>query len=335
MVMDHPFYMRLALDTAWRFQLLTYPNPAVGAAIVGPHGEVIAVAAHEEAGRPHAEVLAVRDAYTRLSGDMTLASCEDAAVLHEKLPELAGKLFHDKTIYVTLEPCNHTGRTPPCASLIERLGFCRVVIGTKDPNPTAAGGIERLRGAGMDVVTDVEKEACDALLWPFVRWRERGRFVFFKLAQTLNGTIDGGTISCETSRRWVHRVRTRIDRLVIGGETVRTDRPRLDARLVGGRAPDVTIFTRHQEGFDWQIPLFGVPGREVTFADKLPEKGLIMIEGGAGSFEALKDRIDAMVLFVAPLVKEGMGYNGAKNFTILHQRRSGADTMLWLKAKDG
>ncbi len=324
--------MRLALSEAWRYQLLTYPNPAVGAVVVGPCGEVLAVAAHQEAGKPHAEVLAIRDAYTTLSGDTSLAGCDEAALLHEKLPELAKGLFRDKSIYVTLEPCAHTGRTPPCAALIERLGFKKVVIGAMDPNPAAAGGAERLKKAGLAVVTGVEKAACEALLWPFVTWRKTGRFVFFKLAQTLNGVIDGGTISSEVSRRWVHAVREKLDCLLIGGETVRVDRPTLDARITGGKAPDVAIFTRRPDTIDRTIPLFSVPGRTVAFAQTLPEKGLVMVEGGAGTFEALEDGIDAMVLFVAPFVKEGMGYNGAKNFELLHQRRVGEDAMLFLRS---
>jgi len=324
--------MRLALNEAWKYQLLTYPNPAVGAVVVGACGEVIAVAAHREAGKPHAEVLAIRDAYVKLSGDLSLAKCDDAVVLHERLPELSRNLFHDKTIFVTLEPCNHTGRTPPCASLIEKLGFGRVVIGSADPNPEAAGGAKRLKEAGIDVIEGVERKACDALLEPFIMWRN-GRFVFFKLAQTLNGVIDGGIISGERSRRWVHAVREKIDVLLIGGETVRKDRPRLDSRLTGGEAPDVAIFTRHPDTIDRTIPLFSVPGRSVSFTDRLPEKGLVMVEGGAGTFEALEEEIDWMVLFVAPFVKGGMGYNGAKNFEILHQRKSGEDIMLFLKGR--
>jgi diaminohydroxyphosphoribosylaminopyrimidine deaminase/5-amino-6-(5-phosphoribosylamino)uracil reductase len=326
------FYLSLALNEAWKYQFLTYPNPAVGAVVAGSCGEVLAVAAHREAGKPHAEVLAIRDAYVRLSGDTSLAECEDAALLHRELPRLAGDLFVDKSIYVTLEPCNHTGKTPPCAALIEKLRFRRVVIGSADPSPEAAGGAERLRKAGIEVAAGVQRSECDALLEPFVRWRE-GRFVFFKLAQTLNGVVDGGTISCETSRRWVHRVRTKIDRLVIGGNTVRRDRPRLDARLVDGKAPDVTILTRDARTIDRSIPLFSVPDREVAFSDTLPARGLVMVEGGPGTFEWLRASIDWMVLFIAPKVKEGLGYNGTKNFTLLHQRPSGEDAMLFLRGR--
>jgi diaminohydroxyphosphoribosylaminopyrimidine deaminase/5-amino-6-(5-phosphoribosylamino)uracil reductase len=326
------FYLSLALNEAWKYQFLTYPNPAVGAVVAGSCGEVLAVAAHKEAGKPHAEVLAIRDAYVRLSGDRSLAECEDAALLHKELPRLAGDLFTDTIIYVTLEPCNHTGKTPPCAAIIEKLRFRRVVIGSADPNPEAAGGAERLRRSGIDVETGVEKAACDTLLEPFIKWRE-GRFVFFKLAQTLNGVVDGGTISGETSRRWVHRVRTKIDMLVIGGNTVRCDRPRLDARLVGGKAPNVTILTRHAERIDRAIPLFFVPDRKVTFSDTLPEKGFVMVEGGPEAFARLQDAIDWTVLFIAPKVKEGLGYNGTKNLTLLHQRPSGEDVMLFLRSE--
>ena len=323
--------MRLALEAAWERQFLTYPNPAVGAAVVGSCGEILSVAAHEEAGKPHAEVLAIRDAYVKLSGDRSLEGCEDAARLHELLPEKAGSMFRNMSIVVTLEPCNHHGKTPPCAALIEKLGFARAVIGVPDPIPGHGGGAERLKRAGIEVVTEVEKEACEALLEPFVKWR-KGRFLFFKLAQSLNGVVNGGVISCEASRRWVHRVREKIDWLVIGGETVRTDRPRLDARLTGGKAPDVAIFTKRPETIDRSIPLFDVPGRRVEFTERLPEKGLIMVEGGPGTFEAMRSEIDWMLLFVAPFVKEGMGYNAPKHFELLHQRRSGVDSMLFLRA---
>ena len=323
--------MRLALEAAWEYQFLTYPNPAVGAVVVGSCGEIVAVAAHQEAGGPHAEVLAIRDAYVKLSGDESLADCDDAVKLHTLLPQKAKDLFHDKTIVVTLEPCNHHGKTPPCAALIERLRFKRAVVGSPDPVAGHGGGAVRLKNAGIEVITGIEKAACDVLLEPFIKW-QKGRFVFFKLAQSLNGVIDGGTISCEASRRWVHRVRERIDRLVIGGETVRVDRPRLDARLTGGRAPDVSILTRHPATIDRDIPLFSVPKREVDFATELPQKGLVMVEGGAGSLAALKEEIDWMVLFVAPLIKEGMGYNAPKHFRLLHQRRMGVDSMLFLKA---
>ena len=331
---DDSFYMRLALQEAWKHQLLTYPNPAVGAVVVDAGGRPIAVAAHKEAGKPHAEVLAIRDAYCRLTGCRDLMACDDAHELHIGLKRRAGRLFDGATIYVTLEPCGHCGKTPACSDLIAALGFRRVVVGSDDPNPEAAGGAERLECLGIEVVRSVEKGACDRLIEPFVKWRN-GRFVLFKLAQTLNGVVDGGTISCEASRRWVHTLRTKVDTLFIGGNTVRCDRPRLDSRLVGGRAPDVAIFTRDPSSIDRTIPLFAVPEREVRFMRALPDRGLVMVEGGGAALSALENEIDWMVLFVAPFVKEGTCYNGVKNFDLLHQRSMGRDAMMWLKGNDG
>ncbi len=329
------FYMRLALEEAWKYQFLTYPNPAVGAAVVDQNGAVLGIGAHKEAGSAHAELIALRDAYAALSGDSSLDGCEDAHRLHETLLSKSKTLFSDATLYVTLEPCAHTGKTPSCAALVAELGFKRVVIGTADPNEEAAGGADRLRRAGAEVVIGVEKRRCEELIEPFVKWRE-GRFLFFKLAQTLNGVIDGGTISSEESRRWVHEVRSKIERLLIGGNTVRTDRPLLDSRLAGKRAPDVTILTRNPDTIDREIPLFRVPERSVDFAGsvaKLPKRGLVMAEGGTGTLYALKDEIDWMVLFVSPVIKAGMGYNGAESFELLHQQSRGGDAILWLRAE--
>ncbi|BBG66441.1 diaminohydroxyphosphoribosylaminopyrimidine deaminase /5-amino-6-(5-phosphoribosylamino)uracil reductase [Hydrogenimonas sp.] len=329
--------MRLALEEAWRYQLLTYPNPAVGAAVVGASGALLGLNAHKEAGSAHAEVLAIRDAYSALSGDRSLDESEDAVFLHEELKKRAKNLFSDSTVYVTLEPCSHEGRTPPCATLISELGFRRAVIGTKDPNPAASGGAKLLEAAGVEVVTGVEKKRCDDLIEPFVKWRS-GRFLFFKLAQTLNGVIDGGTISSEESRSWVHAVRGKIDSLLIGGNTVRTDRPILDSRLAGSKPPDVKILTGSPETFDKDIPLFGIEGRSVDFIGREEVsslEGLVMAEGGGGALESLKSEIDWLVLFIAPVMKAGMGYNGAQSFELLHRQSRGGDVILWLRAKHG
>ncbi|MCF6201662.1 MAG: bifunctional diaminohydroxyphosphoribosylaminopyrimidine deaminase/5-amino-6-(5-phosphoribosylamino)uracil reductase RibD [Hydrogenimonas sp.] len=331
------FYMGLAIEEAWRYQLLTYPNPAVGAAIVDRCGRVVAVSAHKEAGKAHAEVLAARDAYTILAKDESLKDVDDADTLHKELIRLSGDIFKSCTIYVTLEPCNHEGKTPPCSHLLAELGFKRVVIGADDPNVQASGGALFLKSRGAEVTTGVERLRCEELIEPFVKWSE-GRFLFFKLAQTINGVIDGGTISSFESRVWVHKVRSKLDRVVIGGNTVRVDRPILDSRYVESKAPDISILTRLPETIDRATPLFGVNGREVEFINdvgELPDKGLVMAEGGGGTLEALRDKIDWMVLFVAPFIKEGMGYNGTAGFRVLHQDRVGKDIRLWLKAEDG
>ncbi len=331
------FFMRLALDEAWKYQLLTYPNPAVGALLVDGNGAVLGIGAHQKAGKAHAEVLALRNAYMESSGDYSLDMCDDAHTLHEMLLAKAKGIFRDATLYVTLEPCSHEGKTPSCAALVCKLGLKRVVIGAADPNGEAAGGADMLRSAGIEVTVGVRKKECEDLIEPFIKWRE-GRFLFFKLAQTLNGVIDGGIISSEESRRWVHEVRSRIDTLLIGGNTVRKDRPVLDSRLVGKSAPDVAILTRDKESIEKNIPLFGVGNRSVEFMgieDVSSLSGLVMAEGGEGSLRLLEKRVDWMVLFVAPFMKAGMGYNCASSFELLHQGRSGGDAILWLRAENG
>ncbi len=329
--------MRLALEEAWKYQLLTYPNPAVGAVVVDSSGAILGLDAHKEAGSAHAEVLAIRDAYAALTSDRALCATEDSEFLHRELPKRAKNLFGDSTLYVTLEPCSHEGKTPPCSRLIAELGFKRVVIGALDPNAEASGGAAMLQNAGIEVRVGVERKRCEELIEPFKKWMD-GRFLFFKLAQTLNGVIDGGTISSEESRRWVHAVRGKIDTLLIGGGTVRADRPLLDGRLAGTKAPDVAVLTQNPDTIARDIPLFGVEGRSVEFVDRrgVSElKGLVMAEGGSGMFEALKKEMDWMVLFVAPFVKAGMGYNGAQSFELLHQSSHGGDAILWLRAKNG
>lgn len=323
--------MQQALDAAWGYQFLTYPNPAVGAAVIDVHGKLLSVAAHQESGGPHAEVLAIMEALIALGESATRFDRHDAHALHRQLVDFGGDLFRRSTLVVTLEPCHHTGQTPPCSELIRRLGFKRVVIGMLDRHAKASGGAEALKAAGIEVVFGGMAAECEALVTPFLRW-QNGRFIFFKLAQTLGGAIDGGLISCETSRRWVHRVRSRVDKLVIGGNTVRIDRPILDARLVGGRPPDVMIFSR-SGGFDPQIPLFSVPGRSVETIgalDALPERGLIMIEGGRGMFQAVCDTIDWTVAFIAPSYRSGLGVDADFHGKIIHQRPSGSDAMLWI-----
>ncbi len=336
-ILEDSFYMRLALSEAWKYQLLTYPNPAVGAVVVDGCGKILARNAHKEAGKAHAELLAIRDAYTHLSEDESLKDIEDAAYLHKELTGRSKTLFNDCTIYVTLEPCNHHGKTPPCSKLIADLGFKRAVIGVKDPNIDAAGGAEYLRSRGVEVKIGIQKARCEDLIEPFLKWQE-GRFLFFKLAQTLNGVIDGGVISSMESRKWVHKVRSKVDRLVIGGNTVRVDRPLLDCRLSGGRAPDISILTRDFNKIEKDTPLFSVENRRVDFIGdikELPKRGLVMVEGGGGTLRALKGQIDWMVLFVAPFIKEGMGYNGTFGFEVVHQGSMAEDVILWLRAEDG
>jgi diaminohydroxyphosphoribosylaminopyrimidine deaminase/5-amino-6-(5-phosphoribosylamino)uracil reductase len=324
--------MRAALDAAWQYQGLTYPNPAVGASVVDTNGALLGVGAHTHAGGPHAEVLALKAAYLTLTHDDGIAAIDDASALHDYLLAHHNGCFKRCTIYVTLEPCAHVGRTPSCASLITQLSLKKVVIGTRDPNPEAANGKQRLDNAGIHAEITESTEAA-ALLFPFITWQQ-GTFVTYKWAQRLDGTIDGGIISSQASRTYVHAMRNVADLLVIGGNTVRTDRPTLDARLVNGKAPDVLILSRTTT-FDPSIPLFQVPDRKVFIRNDLTlleQYKNVMIEGGPGLLESVIDKVDYFCGFVAP--KSGGTIPFTKRsleWTLLHTRQLDDDILMWLR----
>jgi diaminohydroxyphosphoribosylaminopyrimidine deaminase/5-amino-6-(5-phosphoribosylamino)uracil reductase len=190
-----------------------------------------------------------------------------------------------------------------------------------------------LRESGTECFFGLMEEEGEALLEPFVRWQS-GPFVFFKWAQRLDGTIDGGTVSSLSSRTHVHRLRDRCDLLVIGGNTVRTDRPTLDARLVEGRAPDVLIYSANDD-FDRSIPLFSVPGRNVYIDSSLERIGdysLVMIEGGSAMLEAVQGVCDWYLCYIAPKTGGGMRGMGSvtEEFEVLRATIDD-DIVLWMK----
>ena len=327
------FFMDLAINEAWKYQGLTYPNPAVGA-VITKNNAILAINAHKKSGTSHAEVLAIKDAYYNLTKDKEILSINSSEKLHQFLIKNAKNIFKDSTIYITLEPCAHYGKTPPCSLLIKSLGFKKVVYGCDDPNKTASGGGEFLKSSGIEVVKGVKEREALELIEPFLKWQKK-RFIFFKLAQTLNGVITGGTISCEKSREYVHKLRDKIDLLVIGGNTVRIDRPTLDSRMINGNAPDVLIYSKRKD-FDKNIPLFKVKNRKVFIDDsfeKIKNYKYIMIEGGEGMLEATKDIVDWYLFFVSPNIKDGENYKIEKKLDILHQRKIDKDLMIW--SRDG
>jgi len=335
MVIDADFYMQLALREAWKYQGLTYPNPAVGCTVVGEHGEILAVEAHHRAGAPHAEVNALKAAYYKLTDDAYILALEDSVDIHTHLLQNHNNIFHNCSLYSTLEPCSHTGKTPSCANLIAQLGIKEVYIGSTDTNKIAANGSMKLSMQGCMVHSEILKEECDALLYPFQKTLQ-GQFVFFKWAQRLNGTTDGGIISSQASRKHVHALRERCDLLVIGGGTVRQDRPTLDARLVNGKAPDILILSRNKE-FDETIPLFGVEGRKVFIEDnlqKVQEYKNIMIEGGEKMYALTREIVDYYLCYIAPSLggEESIKF-GADNFEFLNVDKESEDIILWMKRR--
>lgn len=220
---EHPcaFAMRRAVELAERGRFATCPNPTVGAVLVR-EGRIVAEGWHRACGEAHAEINCLEDA--RRQG-IDPATC---------------------TLVVTLEPCNHHGKTPPCAQAVYAAGIKHVVVGLRDPNPTAAGGGEYLAARGVTVEYGVEEVACRDLVADFLRWITTDQpYVILKLAATLDGKIATRTghshwVSSAASRQSVHALRAGMGRaggaVLVGGGTFRADNPRLTARDTGQEA---------------------------------------------------------------------------------------------------
>jgi diaminohydroxyphosphoribosylaminopyrimidine deaminase/5-amino-6-(5-phosphoribosylamino)uracil reductase len=271
-----------ALELAERGRGTTHPNPVVGAVVVAD-GEVAGEGWHERAGGPHAEVVAL---------------------------EAAGERAQGATLYVTLEPCAHHGRTPPCVDAILAAGVARVVVGAPDPNPKTNGrGFERLRAGGVEV------ELLDGQLARRARrqneawrtWISAGRpFVTYKAAVTLDGRVSvpaSRWVTGEASRRRVHELRAASDAVAVGMGTVRADSPRLDARGVDAeRQPRRLAFGRGPLPDGSELEL--VSGRLDEELERLAAEGVqsLLLEGGPTFATAFlrEGLVDKIMLFVAP-----------------------------------
>jgi len=319
MVIDNNFFMSLAITEAWKYQGLTYPNPAVGCTVVGKHQEILAVEAHQKAGFPHAEVNALKSAYYKLTNDkkiLTLISSQD---IHKFLLKNHNNIFSSVSLYTTLEPCSHIGKTPSCASLISQLGIKKLFVGSNDFNKIASNGNQIVQNSGIEVLSGFLQKECDELLEPFKKWQKKN-FVFFKMAQRVDGSTNGKVSSLQ-SRTNVHAMRDVCDLLVIGGNTVRVDRPTLDARLVDGKAPDILIISRTKE-FDKTIPLFSIEGREVFIESdfqRLDNYKNIMIEGTKTMLELSKPYVDWYLTYMAT------------NLDVLNLQKKSKDILIWRK----
>jgi diaminohydroxyphosphoribosylaminopyrimidine deaminase / 5-amino-6-(5-phosphoribosylamino)uracil reductase len=208
--------MQRCLELARRALGKTSPNPMVGAVIV-KDGEIIGEGFHPRAGEPHAEVFALRAAGDRSQG---------------------------ATIYVSLEPCNHYGRTPPCSEALVKAGVKKVVVGMVDPNPlVAGGGINRLKNAGIEVIVGVEEAACKKLNEGFINriLHKRPLGIDGKIATT---TGHSSWISNQNARNQVHLLRAACDAVIIGGNTVRQDNPHLTSHQEGSHNPLRVVMSR-------------------------------------------------------------------------------------------
>ena len=280
--MDDHQAMARAVILAGRARAVASPNPWVGAVVECSQGRIFEGATAAPGG-PHAEAAALA---------------------------AAGGAARGATLWSTLEPCAHHGRTPPCADAILAAGVRRVVVGIADPDPHVDGqGLARLRQAGVDVVVGVGAAAVAEQLAPYLKHRRTGRpWVVLKLAASL----DGRTAAPDGTSQWLtgaearadaHRLRAESDAVVVGAGTVRADDPSLTVRLVEGRDPLRVVLGRAPEGAR-VLPALELGGDLGEVLDHLGALGVVqvLVEGGpsvAGSFHRA-GLVDRYVLYLAP-----------------------------------
>jgi len=257
------YFMRLALREARKGIGRTSPNPCVGAVIV-KEDEIIARGYHKKAGGPHAEIEALNKA-----GDRAIGA----------------------TLYVTLEPCNHTGKTPPCSRAVAASGINNVCIGMLDPNPLVNGsGAEFLRRAGIEVRHGLLEDQCRKLNQSFLTYISKGRpWVVLKAGLTLDGRITfrknrGDAITGPQSSKWVHRLRDRCDAILVGSNTVTIDDPSLTARIDRRRgknptriildttlkiSPEAKVITHNEDRLTWIFCSSSAPPEKIIHLENL------------------------------------------------------------------
>ncbi len=291
-------FMWAALAEAQRGVGSVSPNPAVGAVLVRG-GRVVSSGYHRAPGLPHAEI--------------------------ECLASAPGGSLRSATLYVTLEPCSTTGRTPPCTEAIVRAGVGRVVIGATDPNPVHAGrGCDQLRASGIDVTASVLEVECTRLNEAFNKWIVTGKpFVIAKCGMSLDGRLtrppgEGQWLTSLAARRHARELRTQVDAILIGAETLRQDDPSLTTRVRGARQPWRVVLTRSGK----------LPRRAQLFRDRFADRTLVyrgktlakvlddlgrreitsvLIEGGGNTLGQAFDvrLVDRVQFYLAPLLTGG------------------------------
>lgn len=270
-------FMREALRIAKNAEGRTSPNPLVGAVIVRDE-KIIAEGWHRKAGTPHAEVHALN---------------------------MAGELAENSTMYVTLEPCSHYGRTPPCANKIVESGIKKVFVAMQDPNPKVAGrGIEILKSAGISVEVGLMEDEARKLNEVFIKYiTKKIPFVTAKFACSLDGKIstvagESQWISCPESRKFSHHLRDINDAIMVGVNTVIADNPSLTTRIDGGKNPvRIVVDSMARTPIDSKIIRDGQAKNIIAVTENAPiEKISALKNFGAEIFVAGRDKVDLKIL---------------------------------------
>ncbi|MEY2501660.1 MAG: diaminohydroxyphosphoribosylaminopyrimidine deaminase [Verrucomicrobiota bacterium] len=292
-------FMRIALGEASKGVGLTSPNPAVGALLVSKN-KIMSRGHHRRAGAPHAEV--------------------------ECLTATGRKLPADSTLYVTLEPCSTTGRTGPCTDTIIDAGVRTIVIGATDPNPKHAGrGIDQLKRAGLEVRIGILENECAELNESYNKWIQTGMpFVIAKCGMSLDGRLtappnESQWLTSPAARRHARRLRARVDAILVGAETIRSDNPRLTVRGdIAVKQPQRIVLSRSGK-LPWGARIFTDRFAERTtvlgdieLRDLLRELGAkeitsVLIEGGGDVLGQALDQqlIDQVHIYLAPIFTGG------------------------------
>ena len=280
-------HMRAALDAARDARLRSRPNPWVGAVVVTPSG-VVHRGSTQAPGSAHAEIEALR---------------------------AAGDSARGATLYCTLEPCNHTGRTGPCTEAIIAAGISRVVVGIEDPDANVRGaGLARLRAAGIDVTVGVLGDDVSHQLRAYVHHRRTGRpYVVVKMATSIDGRISSSVpgerwLTGLAARTRVHQLRAESDAIAVGAGTVRADDPELTTRLVDGPSPRRVVVGSAPAGAKVH-PCLEWSGELTDLLDRLGADGVLqlLVEGGPTLVTSFFDEglVDEYVLHLANVVAGG------------------------------
>ena len=331
-------YILRCVELARNGEYYVAPNPMVGAVLVNPADDTIfAEGWHHRYGEGHAEVECFRAADAKMAG-----LSEDAI----------SAMYGGFTLYVSLEPCSHYGKTPPCADLIIKKGVKRVVIGCLDPNPQVAGrGVQKLRDAGIEVTVGVEEQACRELNKRFLCLHEKHRpYVILKWAQTADGFVDfirkDGTplvISTPATKQLVHKMRAENMAIMVGTRTALLDNPSLLTTRWPGRNPVRIVLDRHHR-IPKDAKIFSDDAPTIVYDEctewtyilsDLAQRNIhsVMVEGGTTLLKHIQetDIWDEMHIEVAPVtIGEGVPapdmklpnsyeeVDGSKLYTIYH-----------------
>ena len=327
--MEYANYIAHCIEIARRGEYFVAPNPMVGAVLVGPDGTIIAEGWHEQYGQAHAEVNCFRHAENDVQRNKVQCTKE---------------FYQQCTLFVSLEPCSHYGKTPPCAKLIIEKGVGRVVVGMLDPNPLVAGkGVQMLREAGIEVVVGVMEKECRELNKRFLCLHEKHRpYIILKWAQTADGYVDrkrsmsdgslvtgdhlNGALAISTpeTKKLVHKMRAENMAIMVGTNTVLLDNPRLLNTHWEGRNPIRVTLDRHhripeearifsgeaetivyRERTDWPFVLSDLASRNIHS---------ILVEGGTTLLTHILETglWDEIHVEVAPELRIGDGVKAPK-----------------------